>query len=170
MTTPTPTVVLPPIALTEPASLDISAYRGDTQGFRVLVTQGGIPLDVSAAEWDCDVRQDADGPVLATMTVTPVVGITNAIDVAMPATATEVSGEAVWDLEMTLGDVVTTILRGNITIVADVSRPTFELPDEPDPPDPPLGRTGRPGLVPLEPGVTPERIGGPDVPQPEGEW
>jgi hypothetical protein len=152
----------PSVALSDPAELDIVGYRGDSGQFRVTVTQGGSPLDVSAAEWDCDVRSTPDGPVLATLTVTPVVGTTNAVDVILPADQSalitgsdapdaEVATEfiAAWDLEMTLSGKTTTLLRGSITMTKDVSRPAFEVPEPPEAmratpptgalPPPPLG-------------------------------
>ena len=174
MTTPTPSVVLAPITLSEPAQLDLTAYRGDTGRFRVTVTQDGAPFDVSGATWDGGVRAIEDGPLVATMTVTPVVGQTNSVDVVLPpdvSTPTAAEDEpltsepfvGVWDLQMSLGvdpDVeVTTILRGKITMTRDVSRPLLELPEEPPDPPPPLRGT----LAPLGPDMTPERIGGPDV-------
>jgi len=175
MTTPTPSVVLAPIALSEPAQLDLTAYRGDTGKFRVTVTQDGAPFDVSGATWDADIRATEDGPLVATMTVTPVVGQTNSVDVVLPAdvvTPTATEGEpptsepfvGVWDLQMAFGvdpDVeVTTILRGQITMTRDVSRPLLELPDEPDPIEPPVLRGGLPRIGA---DMTPERVGGPDV-------
>lgn len=154
--TPSPDVVLPPITLGDPAQLDLTAYRGDTGRFRVLVTQDGAALDVSQAVWDCDVRTSADEPVLASMTVTPVAGTTNAVDVELVAgsTATMAGGDYVWDLEMTLGTdpnpvIVTTLLRGKLTLTADVSRAVFSPP-------PTDGSTtqqgaGAPGALPFRP-------------------
>jgi hypothetical protein len=151
----TTATTFPVIALSDPAEVDIVGYRGDSGSFRVTVTQGGAPLDVSAAVWDADIRLAPDAPVLATMTVTPVVGTTNAVDVVLPAeqsaqitdtatvgTPTTEPGppttvvEAVWDLEMTLGTdpntTTTTLLRGKVTMTKDVSRP---LPPTDVPPD-----------------------------------
>jgi hypothetical protein len=133
-TTEPASVVLPPIELGVPAQLDLTVYRGDTGVLRVLVLQDGAPLDVSAATWDCDVRATAEGALMSSFDVTPVAGQTNAVDVALSAasSAALLPGDAVWDLEMTLGtdpdQTVTTLLRGDVTIVADVSRAPFEPP------------------------------------------
>lgn len=136
MTSTAPLVVLPPITLGDPAQLDLTAYRGDTGRFRVLVTQDGAPLDVSAATWDCDIRASEDGALMASMVVTPVSGTTNAVDVELPASATTslsaFTEPGVWDLEMTLGTapdvIVTTLLRGSFMLTADVSRAPFPAP------------------------------------------
>jgi len=115
---------LPALTLSDPATMDITAYRGDSGTFRVTVTQDGSPVDVSTATWDCDIRAQEDATTtLATMTVTPVSGQTNAVDVHLSADeSAKVSVAAVWDLEMTLGGEVTTLLRGKFTATKDVSR------------------------------------------------
>jgi hypothetical protein len=194
MTTTEPTAtVFPTVSFSDPAELDIVGYRGDSGTFRVTVTQAGAPLDVSQATWDADIRLSPDAPVLATMTVTPVVGTTNAVDVVLPAdqsalitdtatvgTPTSDPGpvttevEAVWDLEMTMpgaNGATTTLLRGKVIMTKDVSRP---LPPTDKPPDEtPLTRgvpttptttTNVAGLGP--PPTIPElvRVGGPSRP------
>lgn len=174
---------LPPVTLSEPAVLDLTCYRGDTGRFRVTITQDGAPLDVSAATWDCDIRQTADGALVGSMTVTPVAGQTNQIDVVMPSTLAETAPNlapdlpdapfvGVWDLEMTTGvdpDVsVTTILRGKVTLQRDVSRPPIAPPDTSGGAGgPPLATSAAPvgqHLPPLLPGFEPERVGGPEAP------
>lgn len=194
MTTVEPTATtFPLIALSDPAEVDIVGYRGDSGTFRVTVTKGGAPLDVSQASWDADIRLDADAPVLATMTVTPVVGTTNAVDVTLPAeqsaaiTDTATVGardpstepgvlttvvEAVWDLEMTeagANGATTTLLRGKVTMTKDVSRPLPPTTDEP-PPDGSraVGAVVAPMLTgppPMLNGQPLQRLGGPDRPE-----
>jgi len=116
------------ICLSEPATLDLCVHRGDSGRFRVTVTDpDGLPVDVSAGTWDCDIRRTPDDPVLtATMQVTPVAGTTNAVDVILSAAeSTKLTpGIAfVWDLELTLGTEVMTLLRGGFQVTPDVSRP-----------------------------------------------
>jgi hypothetical protein len=176
----------PTVAFSDPAELDIVGYRGDSGKFRVTVTQGGSPLDVSQATWDADIRLQPDAPVLATMTVTPVAGTTNAVDVFLPAdqsalitdtatvgTPTSEPGpvttevEAVWDLEMTQAGtegLTTTLLRGRVIMTKDVSRP---LPPTDTPPDETLPLTG----VPATPSSTTNvaGLGGPAPTLPNGE-
>jgi hypothetical protein len=175
---------LPPLALSEPAQLDITGYRGDTHRFRVTVTQGGAPLDVSTAAWDADIRQTADGSLVGSMTVEPVAGQTNVVDVVLPAGITTPAAPegavatgpfvGVYDLEMTQGTApdltVTTLLRGTITLTRDVSRPAGDVPEGGGPPEPGPSMAVGAHLAPLAPGVLPERLGGPEgthVPDPD---
>lgn len=119
-------VTFPPIILSEPSHVDLVIYRGDTGSFRVTVTDAlGVPVNVSSAVWDCDLRADADATTAITsFVVTPVVGDTSSVDISITAaiSATLVAG-GVWDLQMTLGTTVQTILAGNVTVTKDVSRP-----------------------------------------------
>ena len=113
---------LPPIKFTDPQTLDLTIYRGDSGRFRVTIVDDlGAPLDVSAATWDCDIRPDADGAVITSLTVTPVDSST--IEVALSAVeSAALVGPGVWDLEMTLNGEVTTLLVGRVTVTKDVSR------------------------------------------------
>ena len=82
-------------------------------------------MDVSAATWDCDVRVLPDDPdPLCSPTVEPVPGNPAAVDVVMTsADSSQINSDGVWDLEMTIGGVVTTILAGRVKLTKDVSRP-----------------------------------------------
>lgn len=118
-------VVLDPIVFSDPAVLDIGVYRGDTGRFRIRVVDAlGADVDVSTAAWDCDVRDRPDGAVITSLTVTPVVGEVSVIEIVLTAiqSAGLPSGRLVWDLQMTLGGEVTTLVAGAIVVVADVSR------------------------------------------------
>ena len=84
----------------------------------------GAPIDVSAATWDADVRATVDDTVtIMSLLVQPVAGTPSAVDVILSATdSADLPAEAVWDLQMTLGVEVTTILAGKLTTTLDVSR------------------------------------------------
>ena len=122
---PRPTLTLEPVWFTEPATLDLHAYRGDSGRFRVNVTDStGAPLDVTAATWDADIRltPDTATPILS-LTVTPVAGDQAAVDVVLSATDSALlPAAAVWDLQMTLAGEVTTLLAGKVSTTFDVSR------------------------------------------------
>ena len=113
---------LPPIKFSQPQALDLNIYRGDSGRFRVsVVDEAGAPYDISAAAWDCDIRPDADGALVTSLTVTPVDSST--IDVSLDAAqSAALEGDGVWDLEMTLNGEVTTLLAGRVTVTKDVSR------------------------------------------------
>ena len=119
------------IQFSNPSRLDLGVYRGDTGTFRVTVTasDGVTPVNVSSATWDCDIRSTAEtATAIGSMAVTPVVGQTNQVDVALPKIVSALlavqADPYVWDLEMTLGAQVQTILRGTIAVTPDVSRAT----------------------------------------------
>jgi len=127
----TPRAVLPPstvgpVCFTKPGVVDLCVYRGDSGRVRVRVTDAdGQPVDVSAATWDCDFRSTEDaGTVLCSPSVEAVPGAPNAVDIVLTATdSAELDADCVWDLEMTLGGEVTTILAGKVLVTKDVSRP-----------------------------------------------
>lgn len=115
------------ICLSEPARLDLCVYRGDNGRLRVTVTDpDGAPIDVSAMAWDCDIRRIPDAPtVAANMTVVPVTGQTNAVDLVLSAEQSALlrpETRFVWDLEMSSGNVVQTLLTGTFDVTPDVSR------------------------------------------------
>ena len=113
-----------PICLTQPAELNLCVYRGDTGHLRIQVTVGGAPADVSAATFDADIRAtEDDTEVLATITATPVAGQPSMVDLLLTATeSAKLDQNAVWDLEMTLGGEVTTLVAGTVLVTKDVSR------------------------------------------------
>lgn len=108
----------------QPIAQDLVVYRGDTGKFRVtVVDQNGQPVDVSAATWDCDIRDTADGALIVSLTVTPVAGTPSAVDVVLTAAqSAQLAVAGVWDLEMTLAGEVHTLLAGKVTVTKDVSR------------------------------------------------
>jgi hypothetical protein len=125
-----PRAVLPPssvdpVCFTKPGVVDLCVYRGDSGRVRVRVTDAdGLPIDVSAAVWDCDFRATADATeVLISPTVEPVAGETNAVDIVITAEQSELLNEdGVWDLQMELAGNTTTLLAGRVLVTKDVSR------------------------------------------------
>ena len=113
------------ICFTEPTRLDLCAYRGDTGRFRVYVFDAdGAPMDVTLAEWDCDVRETTEGEVLFSMEVVEVEGYPNQVEVMLTSDQSALLfDENVWDLEMTWAGEVITLFAGNFTASGDVSRP-----------------------------------------------
>jgi hypothetical protein len=110
--------------LTQPQRLNLHVYRGDSGRFRVSVTDAdGEPIDLTAATWDADIRKTAlDDTTVGSFVVTPV--DINSIDVILTAPLSRTLDDSpyVWDLEMTLGVEVTTLLVGELVVDQDVSR------------------------------------------------
>ena len=122
---PTPFANLGEICLTDPDLLDLCVYRGDTGRFQVdVVNADGTPANISGATWDADIRPSADDTlVMASMTVAPVAGLPGSVIVTLSATdSASLEGDGVYDLQMTLGGNVETLLRGKVTVTEDVSR------------------------------------------------
>jgi len=111
------------LTLSSPQRVDLRVYRGDTGRFRVQVAlPGGDDIDLTLAQWDCDIRSSVDSTtVIASLTVM-MVNATTVEVVIDAATSASLPGNCVWDLEMTLGGDVTTLLTGEILVTKDVSR------------------------------------------------
>ena len=111
------------VIISDPLPVDLFIYRGDSGRFRVAVTDpAGVPMDVSAATWDCDVRTTHDAvDVIVTFDVNPVDATT--VEVVVDAlTSALLIDQSVWDLEMTLAGEVTTLMAGTVHVHKDVSR------------------------------------------------
>ena len=122
---PTPMVAASSIVLSDPMIVDLLVYRGDSGGFRISVKDSnGDPLDVSGATWDSDIR--LTGPATTVITNFDIVLVdedTSSIDVVLTAESSNMLiADCVYDVEMTLGADVRTLVRGGITVTQDVSR------------------------------------------------
>lgn len=114
-----------PLTLSKPLAVDLIVYRGDTGLFRITVKNSdGSPHPIVDATWDADIRTIADNPVVITsMTVSPTPGDTSAVDVTLTAAMARLINEpAVYDVEMTQGGIVTTLIAGKVVLTKDVSR------------------------------------------------
>ena len=111
------------LALSGPQQVDLSVYRGDSGKFRLTVQEvGGTPIDVTNATWDADIRYKADDPDPITSFDIELVD-TSTIDVVLSADKSAMlDKQCVYDVEMTLVDKVTTLVKGSITVDMDVSR------------------------------------------------
>lgn len=117
----------PRIPLSGPVNVDLSVYRGDSGAFRITVTDSNTPpqpIDISAATWDADIR--ATPPALDVITrfdVIPVVGDTSSVDVVLTHENSELlDADCVYDVEMRIGESVSTLMYGTIFVITDVSR------------------------------------------------
>lgn len=114
-----------PIVLSDPLDVDLVVYRGDTGIFRLTVANDdGSPHSVLDATWDADIRRSADdATVITSMTVSPVPGDAASVDVTLTAAMSRlILDSAVYDVEMTQGGIVTTLVAGRVVLTKDVSR------------------------------------------------
>ena len=115
------------IVLSNPTKADIVVYKGDSGRFRITFTAevGDPPVDITAATWDGDIRLKAtDLETLTSFDIVPVVGDPASVDVILTADKSELLPKSsVYDVEMRIGDEVSTIIYGTVTVHQDVSRP-----------------------------------------------
>jgi hypothetical protein len=121
--TPCPGSTVP---LSQPVATDLWVYRGDSGRFQIVVTEadGTTPVDVSAATWLAEIRAPDDA-LVGEFTIEPLAGQPHIVEVVLDAATSAALGESsyVYDVEMTLDGEVTTLIRGTVTVEADVSRP-----------------------------------------------
>jgi hypothetical protein len=109
-----------------PAKQNFSITRGDTETVVVnITTDGSTPIDVTGRTYRAQLRSTKESTVVsASFTCT----ITNAFEgqvscvLSAVSTATLVPGTYYWDFEENNGGVITTIIAGTVTVLADVTR------------------------------------------------
>lgn len=109
-----------------PAKQDIKIMRGDTEIINIQLTEDGTtPIDISGRTYASQIRYTRDA---ATAAASFSCAIDNAaqgrIKLTLDATSSSLltSGTAFWDFQETNDGVVTTIIAGKCTILADVTR------------------------------------------------
>jgi hypothetical protein len=115
------------MTLSDPTEVDILVYRGDSGRFRITVTDNETPpnpIDISGMTWDADIRlKRNDTTVIASFTIVRVLGETNSIDVVLTKeNAALLPKKSYYDVEMSDGTSVTTLVYGQINATEDVSR------------------------------------------------
>ena len=118
---------VPTIKLSSPVKVDLVVYKGDSGKFRITLIPPAEsdPIDISAAAFDADIRMEAAFPdTLTSFEVVPVEDDPASIDIILSAEKSELLYDGcVYDVEMRVGDEVSTIIYGTITVTQDVSRP-----------------------------------------------
>jgi hypothetical protein len=109
-----------------PAAQNIKIMRGDTEIFNItLKDSANVAINLSSSTFISQVRYTRDSATVAaafTCVVTdPANGVVT-LTMTPVASAALVAGPAFWDLQRTEAGVVTTIIAGKCTILADVSR------------------------------------------------
>lgn len=113
--------------MAQPADQDLIITRGDTETLVVTITSddSGTPINITGRTYRAQIRSSQDSTtVKASFTCTVTNGAAGQVTCVLSATdsATLPVGIAFWDLEETASGVVTTILSGNVTVTADVTR------------------------------------------------
>ena len=109
-----------------PADQDLTITRGDTETLVVTITSdGSTPVNITGRTYRAQIRSSQDSTTIkASFTCTVTSGANGQVTCVLTATdsATLPVGIAFWDLEETASGVVSTILAGNVTVLADVTR------------------------------------------------
>lgn len=109
-----------------PAETNIVITRGDTTTLSITITSNGTtPIDITGRTYRAQVRsntEDTSYELAFTCTLTtPASGVLTCV-LSAAQTATLEPGNHTWDLEENASGVVSTILSGTFTVLADVTR------------------------------------------------
>lgn len=109
-----------------PADQDLTITRGDTETIVVTITSDGTtPINITGRTYRAQIRSSQDATtVKASFTCTVTDAANGQVTATLSATnsATLASGIYYWDLEENASGVISTILAGNVTVLADVTR------------------------------------------------
>jgi hypothetical protein len=108
-----------------PAEVNVIITRGDTTTLVITITDSSSPINITGRVYTAQVRGNTEDPtaeVAFTCTLTtPLSGIVTCVLTATQ-TATLEPGNHVWDLQENASGIISTILAGAFTVLADVTR------------------------------------------------
>lgn len=112
--------------MAQPGKQDLTFVRGDTETVQVTMTSdGSTPVDITGRTYAAQLRTNPD---IAGISISATCAVTDAVNGVMQAvfsatsTSTLTPGYYYWDLQETNGTIVTTVLSGQVTVLADVTR------------------------------------------------
>lgn len=109
-----------------PGKQDLTITRGDTETLLVTITSDGTtPVNVTGRTYSSQMRTTPDiSTISITATCAVVNGAAGQVSVTFSATNTAIldPGYLYWDLQENASGVITTILSGTVTVLADVTR------------------------------------------------
>lgn len=112
--------------MAQPAPQDLTITRGDTETLVVTITtDGSTPVNITGRTYRAQIRQKKDASTIAaSFTCTVSNGSAGQLTCTLSATSSAAlsAGLYFWDLEETASGVVSTILAGDVTVLADVTR------------------------------------------------
>jgi hypothetical protein len=112
--------------MAEPSTQDLVFVRGDTETLSVtMTTDGTTAIDITGRTYSSQLRTAPDATVIsATATCTVPTGTDGKVTVVFPATQTASlsPGFFYWDLQENASGTITTVLKGEVTVLADVTR------------------------------------------------
>ena len=109
-----------------PAKQDIKIMRGDTEVLNIVLTNSGdMPVDLTGDVFTSQIRYNRDdASVAATFTCVVTNALAGMVTLTLsPASSASLNaGVAYWDLQRNDSGVITTLVAGKCTILADVTR------------------------------------------------
>ena len=109
-----------------PATQDLTITRGDTETIVVTsTTDGTTPIDITGRTYSAQLRTTPDIAVIsATFTCTVTDAPNGKVTCVLPASASALldPGYYYWDLQENAAGVISTLLSGTVTVLADVTR------------------------------------------------
>ena len=112
--------------MAQPADQDLTITRGDTETLVVTITtDGSTAVDITGRTYASQIRTQQDSTTIkASFTCTVTSGAAGQVTCVLSATSSAAlsAGLYFWDLQETASGVVSTILAGTVTVLADVTR------------------------------------------------
>jgi hypothetical protein len=109
-----------------PATQNLTITRGDTETLLLTITTDGVtPVDITGRVYTCQFRNSPDDNAIAAEAVCSVTdGPNGQVTAVFAATETDDldPGYFYWDLQENASGVISTILAGQVTVLADVTR------------------------------------------------
>lgn len=112
--------------MAQPADQDLTITRGDTETLVVTITtDGSTAVDITGRTYLSQIRTQQDSTTIkASFTCTVTSAVNGQVTCVLSATSSAAlsAGLYFWDLQENASGVISTILAGNITVLADVTR------------------------------------------------
>jgi hypothetical protein len=112
--------------MAQPADQDLILTRGDTETLVVTITtDGSTAVDITGRTYKAQIRSTQDSTTIkASFTCVVTSGASGQVTCTLTATSSSAlsAGLYFWDLEENASGVISTILSGNVTVLADVTR------------------------------------------------
>ena len=112
--------------MAQPADQDLIITRGDTETLVVTITtDGSTAVDITGRTYTSQIRTQQDSTTIkASFTCTVTSGAAGQVTCVLSATSSAAlsAGLYFWDLQENASSVISTILAGTVTVLADVTR------------------------------------------------
>jgi hypothetical protein len=112
--------------MAQPADQDLIITRGDTETIVATIqNDAGTAINITGRTYRAQIRSTQDSTTIkASFTCTVTSGASGQVTCVLAAvdSATLTAGNYFWDLEENASNVISTILAGNVTVLADVTR------------------------------------------------